>query len=290
MCVRLEEMILISKRIIIEDNILTEMIKKYLDGSSALKLSKEYPYSQDVIRRNLKDKGIGMRGNSYYRTQYELNHSYFDNIDSEAKAYWLGFFYADGYISKHKHGTPLFGISLSKRDESHLEKFKSDIESTYPVKTYKVTGGYKVGIEYVRLLMKSQNTYEKLKEYGVDHNKSKTCTFPSSDIVDEQYQRHFIRGYFDGNGSIAKHSKSKKGQQEYCLKICGTKEMLEAIASLMPVNINKLSQRHPDRDNNNYSLEIGGRRQVVAILNFLYMNSNISLDRKRELYDRIINT
>ena len=48
----------------------------------------------------------------------------FDTIDSEEKAYWLGFIYADGWISDANN---CFTLTLQQRDVEHLLKFNEFI-------------------------------------------------------------------------------------------------------------------------------------------------------------------
>lgn len=59
----------------------------------------------------------------------KFNEHIFDNIDTEEKAYWLGFIFADGYISslnaKYKN---VFELSLSIKDLNHIKKFNSFME------------------------------------------------------------------------------------------------------------------------------------------------------------------
>lgn len=274
---------------IIPKEILNEIIDKYNKGTSILKLSKEYPYSDKIISRHLKENGIEIKGNSFYQSKYHFNESFFDKIDNQYKAYWLGFIFADGFISKSKHGRESIGISISKQDENHLHKFKEHINSTYPIHTYKVTQGFKIGAEYVRILMRSNRAIYKLKEYGVDYKKSFNCKFPSEDIVPIYLMNHFIRGYFDGNGSLKLHG-STKFTQDFSIAFCGTKEMMKGIQKYIPIDKEiKLRQRHPGRNNNNYDLEIGGRLQVKRILEYIYSDAEVYLDRKYERYQYFLN-
>ena len=56
-----------------------------------------------------------------------MNINKFDVIDTEEKAYWIGFIWCDGYNSKRyrgKNSTPNyeFKLSLMEDDIGHLEK------------------------------------------------------------------------------------------------------------------------------------------------------------------------
>lgn len=48
----------------------------------------------------------------------------FENIDTEEKAYWLGFLYADGCVGSKESKVEL---SLAEKDLRHMEKFRSFI-------------------------------------------------------------------------------------------------------------------------------------------------------------------
>jgi hypothetical protein len=94
---------------------------------------------------------------------------------------------------------------------------------------------------------------------------------------------HFIRGYFDGDGSFSKGS-----GHEYVFKICGTKEMLEELGQRIGFPNRKFTKRHKDKKNN-YQLEIGGRQQVLKIGNYMYNNATIFLERKHKRYMELVN-
>ena len=64
--------------------------------------------------------------------KHNLNKEYFKNIDTEEKAYWLGFIYADGYIIKSEKNYEL-GIELNYKDVEHLNKFNSIFNNYYKV-------------------------------------------------------------------------------------------------------------------------------------------------------------
>jgi len=49
-----------------------------------------------------------------------MDENFFENIDTKEKAYWLGFLYADGYVSQSNNRLTL---DLSKKDYQQLEKF-----------------------------------------------------------------------------------------------------------------------------------------------------------------------
>ena len=78
----------------------------------------------------LVDNGIKVRSHRESRKKYDYDETYFSTIDTPEKAYWLGFIYADGYISKKQNGNPVFGITLA--EEEPLIKLNKCLKSTQP--------------------------------------------------------------------------------------------------------------------------------------------------------------
>lgn len=272
------------------------IISKYNEGVSPYKMVKTIPelYNKrpSVIYGVLKRKGIKSH-NEYPLTEeqrlqrrtYNVNDDYFNIIDNEHKAYWLGFIYADGYIKSTKDE---IGISLSINDKSHLEKFKNDIGFTGSIHDY-IGKGYNEQTKYSRILFTSKQMKSDLKKLGVIENKTNTLIFPNSNQVPDQFLNDFIRGYIDGDGSITYGHQQKNGKWNYTIKIVGTYDMISTIQKILGTNV-KLEQRHPEKNINNYQITIGGNNQVKRILDSLYSNSTIYLERKYNRYKQFLSS
>lgn len=214
--------------------------------------------------------------------RFKVNDHYFDVIDNEHKAYWLGLLLADGFLSNSGHATESFGISLSIKDKYILEEFVKDLESTYTVKEYIGKSKFKnscTDFAYAKLLIKSKQIFNKLIEYGFTIKKSYDGVVPEEHIPDN-LKIHFIRGYFDGNGGLSIGS----GSHLYTLDFTGTKEIITWILKYFGKENLKLQERHPDRDNNNVSIKISGDKQIYSIMNQIYKDATIYLNRKYERY------
>lgn len=94
-----------------------EMIASYETGEGVIAIAKRFHVRHESVSLLLKERGINLR--THYRGT--CDDTYFRSIDTEEKAYWLGFLTADGYISTDNR----IGISLGIRDVEHLNKFKS---------------------------------------------------------------------------------------------------------------------------------------------------------------------
>ena len=267
----------------IEDNKKEEIIKKYTSGLSIDKLQEIYPqYGRNRIYRMLKENGV-MRNNSEKSRKYTYNKDFFKVIDTEEKAYWLGFIYADGYIVngiKGKNKDSL-GITLSNEDKEHIDKFKKSIDSNHPIRIYKT----KYGTNSARIIIQDEELVADLIKLGVLRNKSLILKFPTTDMVDESLIYHFIRGYFDGDGSFKKKGQKLNG---YDFSVLGTIEFLTELRTYLGVD-NEIRKCNKNNDSNNYHLTFGGNQKVKQVANMLYGNANIYLDRKYKRYREIEN-
>lgn len=260
-----------------------KIIDMYLnENMNASQIAKVIDCHHSTISLAIKKWGIKKKDMSDISRKFHINHNFFENIDSEQKAYWLGFIYADGYITTKNQ----IGISLSIQDKKHLEKFLKDIEADYEVKDYKSISGYSKKA-YSRVLITSKKLFNDLKQNGVSESKSLILKFP--EFIQANLLHHFIRGYFDGDGSIViSNIKSPR------FKLCGTKEFLSSIIKVLNKEIpfykdtfkDTLYKRKKD-DKNTYHISFGGKNKVIAIMNYLYQDTTVYLDRKYSKYQTL---
>ena len=92
--------------------------------------------------------------------KYTINEDYFDVIDNQDKAYWLGFIAADGY---NREDRGYIEFRLHKQDIDILNKFKQCLSSNHNIQIYKDT--------YCNLTIYSSKLSKKLAEYGIIINK-----------------------------------------------------------------------------------------------------------------------
>lgn len=211
------------------------------------------------------------------------NNTFFDTIDTEEKAYWLGFFYADGCL--YSNGKTA-SIMLTANDDSHLIKF-ADIfglsirrETAYHNRVDKFYNS-------VRCILNSKYLCDSLLAKGVTHRKTSTATGEILKSVPDSLIHHFIRGYFDGDGHIGKVSHVGKIEAtEHRFVLCGTQSFLLAVSNLMA---SKLGLRAPEPFCNTgvYRLQWGGVWQINRIREWLYKDASICLERKKLRFDEV---
>lgn len=205
---------------------------------------------------------------------------FFDIIDTEEKAYWLGFIYADGYLAKPS----TIGIELKSTDKNHLEKFKQSLHSEHDVKIYtkKSTFGAQ---ENCRFSFASQHMFGILLNYFQHVNKTYEGCIPI--LQNEQLQWHLIRGFFDGDGSLTGKPKDDEHVFRPSVSFIGTQETLTFIQNFSGFDWS-WSQRNPDKLVNDYQINIGRVNDCLSFLNNMYKDATIYLDRKYILYQSLL--
>ena len=207
--------------------------------------------------------------------KYRLNEEFFDVIDTEQKAYVLGFLYADGCNMKYR-----INIALHKRDIDILEKI-SDLlfqRGCSPgIKTY--------GTDYAIIGFNSVNYSEKLTKLGCVKCKSLILQWPKW-LIDENLVRHFIRGYFDGDGSVWATTYKNAKSKTFGIDICGTFEFLSGIRTVLKQTLNMECSVLKEKrlETNTWKLKFAGNGKTKLFLDWLYKESHIYMNRKHSKY------
>lgn len=268
--------------------LIAPLIKElYKTDKSVSSIAKKLKTNTGVVKRcldfygiewkSLKDLGISYKTN---KKLFYFNENFFENIDCEEKAYWLGFLAADGYVN-NKRGS--FNLSLSEKDKEHLIKFKNSLESNHPIYDFVVKRGEN-NFLYSKITIHSKKTCQDLINQNVFQKKSLTLLPPN---IKDEFKIHYIRGYFDGDGGINFHKvKNRKNILQAAISFTSTKEVLDFIQTEIQkhININFIIQKRMKDDKNNYTLYYSGNVNVLRLCEVLYKNSKIFLKRKWERY------
>lgn len=188
---------------------------------------------------------------------YKTNHTYFSKIDSEEKAYWLGFIVADGNIYENR-----LQVEVHNQDGAHLEKLAAALR--YPARKRKTR-------EATSLSPRSDQIVSDLQVYGVTKRKSYTM----EPVAPPGYELAFWRGVFDGDGYLSKQDGAKTEVSlvgslktcerfgEFVFKETGHEAKPSAVA-------------HAD---STFRIRYSGSRGV-ALAKFLYPEGCYALERK----------
>lgn len=233
-------------------------------------IAKETGYPRTCISRYAEKYSLKQKKFTRDKMNF-IDEDYFECIDTEEKAYFLGFIMADGNVYRYDDGRLQFSIKLKSTDKDIIYKFaecvkfdrnkiifrtskrKETITSSVEIKTY--------NIAFCKNLIK----------HGIDIRKSGNENIPKT--VPKNLLKHFIRGFVDGDGSLTCNNKRS------VFNVCSTNEnmILEIqkwFLEELNIEINKYYTK------NIYSLQSAKRKTVYLICKNLYKDSNVYLNRK----------
>ena len=245
-----------------------------------LKSGAEFGFSKNLTKRILVDNGIKIRNNSEAHRVYSLNEEYF-NYESHNMAYILGFIAADGTI---REKTNEIKITLSSIDKELLEKIKEEINSGRPLREYCDNNGYsKIELDFTSPIIK-----EKLKEYGIVPNKTTLLKPPYQ--LDEKFIPDYIRGYFDGDGSITKTG--YKGNSLEFKIVSASKNILIFFEDYFNKKYNQDKSHIYARKKEESKLQLYDLKYSTnfskELYNILYTPNSLYLKRKKEKYEQLL--
>ena len=270
------------KKEIFNINLIPHIVSLYEDGVSAKNLGIKYSIDKRRIQKWAKRKNILRNKNDTHRFVL-FDQNYFDKIDTPAKAYWLGFLYADGYNNKE---TNTVSVSLAYKDHNHLIKLAKAIGlSKNKITIYNSNIGDKAYPSSC-LRMYSKHMCNILSNKGCPQAKSFIITYP--DWLFPELNSHFIRGIFDGDGCLTKRSLNS----EWKWSIASTKEICNSINFILnnELDITTTICNISQTNNNTYEMQTSGNEKIHKIMKWLHENSteSIRLDRKYDKYEELI--
>lgn len=232
----------------------------------------------------IKAKQMGLK-----KYPYCCDYHYFDEIDTEEKAYWLGFLSADGWIYRKKDSNiGVTGCELQYNDIEHLKKMNKSLSGNYKITDrWRACGLSKTDEKkhMCSIRIYSSIMYESLVRLGFTNKKSFDFKMPS---IKKELVRHYIRGYFDGNGSVCFNKGSSSFNVNFTLASLSMRNtILDLFKSL------NISFYNNDNISNNgtiiYRPSIRYNKDKISFLNYIYDNCSVCLDRKYEKYLSVIN-
>lgn len=253
-----------------------EIINEYLNTPelerSLTKLGKKHNIRRQLIAKWLIEEGYEIIN---YQNRLRCDETVFDKIDTEEKAYWLGFLFADGNISSCGHRLE---INLGAKDYDHLEKFRHFLKYEHPARLCKQSK--KALSEYVsRLSLRNKRIWTSLYNLGCVPNKSLIAKFP---YITPELLPHLIRGYCDGDGSLGVYI-AKDGT--HSCQICFTSGSIELLQYIDRYINLKSHYRKRLGESGNYTYWLSYRSlQARRVARLLYENATIYLDRKYSIY------
>lgn len=252
------------------DNYKEQIIQMYsLENMSANKIAKKFQCDPTTIIRQLKRWNVPIhqkRCNSIY----DLDCNFFDNIDSEEKAYILGLLLSDGHIAKNNT------IMLTLKDKDVIEKYRKAIKSNAPIKIDKY-GNYQLNI-------RCKTMAQQLRKIGLNNRKSYELDFNKIlSYISKSLENHFVRGLFDGDGSIKIYYYSYLKNPQYHFGYTGLKNVVDYVKDYLDIHTKTVKE-----SNITYTCVSSCKDTIKHIYQVLYNNATIYMDRKYETFIKII--
>lgn len=260
-----------------------QSIKLYQQGYSAAAICKEVGYTPHTILKALRESDIIIRGKGGYCAPW--NERYFQDINTERKAYFLGYLMADGNVTIRHNSQPSISLEIHEKDKYILNILKEELQTNNSVNL-----SCKGRTTYL-LRVHSSLMAKDLAKYGVVPHKTGIEQFPIL-LLKEEFIQHFIRGFFDGDGwfSISHYgdySKMTIGFAKNVIMLTDIRNYLYKNLGVTLVKVheyNDLTKGYPG-----YGMLMFTKRQnVLDIGNFMYKDATIFLDRKYEIYKKML--
>lgn len=242
----------------------------YDNGKTSYELGTMYNMSSVSMRRWLHIWGVQIR-----HTKYTFDEHYFDSIDNQDKAYIMGLLYADGY---HNVKDNTITITLQEEDKHILETINFLLNSDRPLRFINNNAKNSNWSDCYQLSFTSPYTSNVLESYGLVGAKSLILEFP--EWLDKELYPHFIRGVFDGDGSISKnkykYNMSIVGTESFCGKI------QEILLNELKIESHIYVSSSPDKPTR--TLMVTKKHLNKIFFDWVYKDANLYLKRKYDVY------
>ena len=251
-------------------------------GNETIVTSKQLPMPGSK-RRGTKSCGCGIG-------KLNKNNNFFSNLDTQEKAYIAGLIATDGSIYD-KNNSYYLKLAFKSSDVDILEKVKKAIGSKSEIRTKKGIANLPQGgtsnYELKTLLICNKKMVKDLEALGITPNKSLTLNFDYSKLPIELFP-HFLRGLIDGDGDFNLYHRNNRNHPHIGLigskhLIHSTKEMLQKVFPDMSIMTFHAIGCHE----NIWRLGIYNMKDFKKLLNYIYQDATIFLDRKYQNYLRI---
>lgn len=259
--------------IIYSEDFLRSVVEYYSTKPMTLaEVCKHFKICQPTASKILLEAGVTLyTKNEIWHPGF--NESYFENIDSEVKAYLLGILLTDGCVN-YSHGQPGISLSLQTSDEYILVRLKEELNHSCAISRDKRGCS--------NMVVHSQKMADDLAKYGVVPRKSLISTLP---ILDNSgMMRHLIRGIFDGDGSISCHWSPNTGKHMHKVTFCGSRTIVEQIHEYLTNELD-LGNRKPYHYETWSMISWNSISDIQKLNHYMYSDATIYLTRKRYKFD-----
>ena len=268
-----------------EDDELNMIKDNYENGLSFNQIKKKYHVSTERINKIFAKYGVETKKN-IHKGKYSFNRDFFFQ-ESEDLAYFLGWVSSDGFVQS---GANVIEIEIKNSDRQVLEDMRNAMQYTRPLLDIERGNGH-----FCKFVLENKEIKQLLiDKYGIIPNKTSDLSFCFKfSNLSKEFWKDYIRGYFDGDGSI-KMTKSYLTFQVDCTSLKMLLAIEDALKQLDDTIELSITKRLPPSEEKNKSLKIQHRmilfrlycygKNAEKVFKLLYDDANIYLERKHERY------
>lgn len=201
--------------------------------------------------------------------RYTANESFFSSVDTEEKAYVLGFVATDGHVSED-------GVrwTLQASDMPILERIREAMGSNHPIKPLRMKNSGGTVTDGVYMTIYSKRLVSDLRALGMEKDKTRTVQ-PWTGSANLQH--HYWRGCMDGDGWLIRHARG------FTAGFSGNEQMVKGFRDFILARTNRNANVRPI--GSIFRVEYSGVRPPKDVARTLYENASIFLPRKKEMAD-----
>jgi len=251
------------------DKYLHEWVDLYQNKGKSLKeISDIYGCAIQTVSNIITQK-IDTRSYSESSRKYEINDTYFTDIDSKEKAYWLGYVFASGSLIPRVESHAI-QVVCNTKDESQVQAFLDAISSASPVMMRNDN------MAYARVFSKTM--FHDLERHGLLLNKLYLLEMPSLSSI--EYMRSFVLGYFDGKATF--------GSKRPFIIVSGTLTFLEQLDAFIQqelgFSLGIVPYAHKEYDYDRYKISTYSKYKIIVLLRWLYQDQPVAMQRHKDIY------
>ena len=263
-------------RKVISQELKNEIIELYMSKPMSLSyLENKYDLSHPTISKILKDVPKYTKAKIY---NPNLNERFFEKIDCEAKAYYLGLIIADGnvFIDSKSNRQASISITVDQKDQYILETFKKYLNADTSI-------GHD-GRGCCQFAVRSNLMAEDLEQYGVVPRKYFLTYLPKN--IPAELMCHVLRGILDGDGNIKAKQTNNRNRYLHSISYCGSEELMKDIAywCVEVCKLEKMPCFYTYTNRTLSEIKIQNVADMYKFGEYIYKNASIYLSRKKESY------
>jgi intein-encoded DNA endonuclease-like protein len=246
--------------------------ERYKEVSRVKQVASEFGVNEKTVRNILKQYRIPTTPRELRNKKYIFDMDYFKDIDSDSKAYMLGFVFGDGSVKEDK-----LSIEVSLKDECVLRSFQYLLGSKPPQIQQRTRKRNGTVTKSSTINVCGRQFVDHLKAFGLLGSKSTTIQYPSI-----KFDSGFIRGLSDSDGCIRIDKQNRVlwsliSSRHMCLSVCEKLKSFKIHSRILFTKYDGLDR-----------LVITRKSDAIKLREFLYPNNNVvCLDRKQSIFSEI---